>query len=307
MRSLSLVWMLTVVAEFVIISVSDAQTLPFVESGGSGSTAVDFEFRLDGTFIEKGIGASPTLSGSDLGAGTRLLWYPALSAFRAGTVTGTQWDLANIGQYSVAMGYNDQAGSNSIALGYINTVGSAAPGDASIAIGANNTVTDGYAFGSSNTATGGFGPSYAIGQTNTATGGFNLALGYSNTATMGGIALGQSNSALAFGASAIGQFNSATAQGATALGYSTTASAPLSVALGYIVNAAVYSSVAVGTYNVGVGSATTWVATDPLFEVGNGTSSHPSDALLLDKSGNLTVKTVTVTAAAGDIPMFTGN
>lgn len=62
-----------------------------------------------------------------------------------------------------------------------------------------------------------------------------------------------------------------------------------------------------GAYNVGGGNTTSWVATDPLFEVGNGSQSHKSDALLLDKSGNLKVNTVTVTAPGGDIPMYTGN
>ena len=43
------------------------------------------------------------------GAGVRMMWYPAKAAFRAGFVDGTQWDDANIGQYSVAMGYGTTA------------------------------------------------------------------------------------------------------------------------------------------------------------------------------------------------------
>lgn len=46
------------------------------------------------------------------GAGTRLLWYPNRAAFRAGGVNGTQWDDANIGEYSVAMGLNSRASGN---------------------------------------------------------------------------------------------------------------------------------------------------------------------------------------------------
>ena len=31
------------------------------------------------------------------------MWYPDKGAFRAGGISGTQWDAANIGEYSVAM------------------------------------------------------------------------------------------------------------------------------------------------------------------------------------------------------------
>lgn len=43
------------------------------------------------------------------GAGTRMMWYPEKAAFRAGHTTGTFWDDANIGYYSVAMGENVRA------------------------------------------------------------------------------------------------------------------------------------------------------------------------------------------------------
>jgi len=38
-------------------------------------------------------------------------------------------------------------------------------------------------------------------------------------------------------------------------------------------------------------NGTAWVGTEPLFEVGNGTSGTPGDALLLKKNGELTVTT----------------
>jgi hypothetical protein len=43
------------------------------------------------------------------GAGTRLMWFPEKAATRAGYVNGTQWDDANIGYFSTAMGYNARA------------------------------------------------------------------------------------------------------------------------------------------------------------------------------------------------------
>lgn len=52
------------------------------------------------------------------GAGTRMMWYPAKAALRAGEVTGTQWDFANVGDYSVAMGSDVRATATAaVALG----------------------------------------------------------------------------------------------------------------------------------------------------------------------------------------------
>src|SRR5438034_1881309 len=42
-----------------------------------------------------------------------ILWYPRRAAFRAGSVAGTQWDDANVGDYSVALGQNTIASARS--------------------------------------------------------------------------------------------------------------------------------------------------------------------------------------------------
>lgn len=86
------------------------------------------------------------------GAGTRLMWIPAKSAFRAGFVDNNVWDDANIGIYSVGLGQDSKAsGSNSAALGVNVTAsgpnsaavgtGSTASGDSSIAVGNANTAS----------------------------------------------------------------------------------------------------------------------------------------------------------------------
>jgi trimeric autotransporter adhesin len=80
------------------------------------------------------------------GAGTRMMFYPKKSAFRAGYVDGTQWDDANIGHYSTAMGYGTTAsGDLSTAMGYGTTVS----GDVSTAMGEGTTAS-----GNSSTAMG---------------------------------------------------------------------------------------------------------------------------------------------------------
>jgi len=92
---------------------------------------------LRGTYV--GAGASLELAGS----GTRLMWYPGKSAFRAGTVTGSEWNNNNIGISSTALGYNTIAkGDHSIALGNKAKVG----GVNSIALGQGIAVTGDNSF-----------------------------------------------------------------------------------------------------------------------------------------------------------------
>ena len=52
------------------------------------------------------------------GSGSRMMWYQGKSAFRAGSVQ-TQWDDANIGEYSAALNFRTEAsGTYSFATGY---------------------------------------------------------------------------------------------------------------------------------------------------------------------------------------------
>ena len=95
-----------------------------------------------GEFSETTPGAPPAS-----GAGTRLMWYPGKSAFRAGTALETSWDQGSIGNYSVALGLNPIAsGVASFAAGS----GAKAAGEASAAVGTsaeaggNNAMAVGY-------------------------------------------------------------------------------------------------------------------------------------------------------------------
>lgn len=70
------------------------------------------------------------------GAGTRLMWYPEKASVRAGYIDGTQWDDANIGYFSVAVGQNVRAsGDNSTVFGLRST----AAGSSTFAVGEDNT------------------------------------------------------------------------------------------------------------------------------------------------------------------------
>jgi len=111
---------------------------------GIGTTGPEFRLTLDkgATTPDGGMLAIGTVgSGTSLttsGAGTRLIWYPKKAAFRAGYVNGTQWNDANIGAYSTAMGRNTAAsGAYSTAIGYYT----AASGNYSTAMGVTTTAS----------------------------------------------------------------------------------------------------------------------------------------------------------------------
>jgi hypothetical protein len=166
-------------------------------------------FLATGTYAS---GSIPTSS-----AGTRMMWYPGKSAFRAGTVTSNQWDDASIGAYSIAMGYDVRA---------TNTY-STAFGISTLASGSTST-----AFGNSSTASGN--TATAFGYSNTASGTYSTAFGYNNIAN--------TNYSTAFGGN-----NTASGQFATVFGGSNTASGSYSTAFGQSVTASGNSSIAMGT------------------------------------------------------------
>ncbi len=257
---------------------------------GTTGTGGGMELRLGGLMIAKGtMNSSPVLASSDEGAGTRLLWHPRKAAFRAGRVSSTEWDDANIGNYSTALGYKTIAsGIGSTAMG----VDAMATGSYSHASGTNTEATNTYAhsMGANNMATG-YG-STAIGTYTMAVGARSVAMGYH------AVASGSYSTATGYSTTATGTRS-------TAMGYLTTAAGSGSTAMGLHTSAAAHSSLAVGRANIGGGNPTSWVPTDPLFEIGNGTdSANRSNAITVYKNGNMDVQGAITCAPGGDIPMF---
>ncbi|WP_394993966.1 hypothetical protein [Emticicia sp.] len=117
----------------------------------------------------------------------------------------------------------------------------------------------------------------AFGENTQATGNNGLAMGYGARANaLYGVAIG--NNSIADGTSntiAIGELNNASGTNC--------------VAIGTGINANSYYSVAMGYYNLfPVTNATSWVATDPLFTIGNGQNSAArSNAMMILKNGNV--------------------
>ena len=111
-----------------------AQTVPFTFAGTS---PVVLQMDSYGALSSIGTFGTGTLSLS--GANTMMLWYPGKAAFRAGNVTGTQWNDSNVGQYSTAFGYSTTAsGACSMAFGGL----SVASGGSAIAMGWNTLATN---------------------------------------------------------------------------------------------------------------------------------------------------------------------
>jgi len=257
---------------------------------GIGTTTPSFKLTLDndGGIIAKGT----QTSGANLpvsGAGTRLIWYPKKAAFRAGYVAGAHWNDANVGLRSFAAGRSTTAsGDNSTAVGDQTT----ASGESSTARG-YRTNASGYG-------------STTMGWGTTASGGGSTAMGYHTTA--GGdnsTAMGDQTTASGYGSTARGYRTTASGYGSTAMGWDTTASGDNSTAMGRSTSAYAYTSLAIGRYNVGGGSAGSWVATDPVFEIGVGSSAAAkANAVTVLKNGKVGIGTTSPGAklqVAGDI------
>jgi len=136
------------------------------------------------------------------GAGTRLLWYPDFAAFRAGRVTGTQWDLTDIGKYSMALGFNTHAsGDYSFATGRWSD----AFGSSSAALGHLSRASDNSFAAGKNADASGF--------TSVALGSYPVASGYRS------IAIGDSSQASGQNAVAIGKYSLADGYNSFAVGY----------------------------------------------------------------------------------------
>jgi len=165
--------------------------------------------RVDGTdgFLVTGTrGSGNTIDTEVTGAGTRMFFNPNKAAFRAGIVYGDQWDDANIGNASIAMGEDTKAsGSYSIAMGYKST----SSGLLSTSIGQFNNASGDY--------------SYALGQSNTASGNYSTATGFDTTASgTASIAMGVKTIASGNNSTAMGLLTTAPSYGETVIGLNNT-------------------------------------------------------------------------------------
>lgn len=203
------------------------------------------------------------------GTGTRMFWFPALGAFRAGYVAGVQWDRDSIGQLSFAAGYNTKAnGRLSVAFGN----NSNAAGDESFAVG-NSTAMGAFstAFGRS-TASGNF--STSLGQNSTASGSSSVSLGSYTTAS------GLASTSMGSSSVASGQYSTATGGNSTAIGH-------YSFSAGEETFAKARGSFTTGLWNDNTDNPNnnTTASTDRIFQIGNGNLVTRSNALTVLRNG----------------------
>jgi len=169
-----------------------------------------FGLLADGGFVARGtVGTGVAPAGN---IGTRMMWYPGKSAFRAGTVTGPFWDDVNIGIYSTALGFDVTAtGAYSTALGAIT----AATGPVSTAMGQETQATGAYStsMGAGTIASGL--ASTAIGSGTRAQGSRSTSMGLGTTANgtssvamgEGSVASGLASVAMGFNSQATGAYS----------------------------------------------------------------------------------------------------
>jgi hypothetical protein len=217
----------------------------YVLANGVRSVSSGFAVEFNGTQ-----GAIPAS-----GEGGRMMWFASRRAFRAGQVLGTEWDDANIGQGSIAMGqFTIASGPASTALG----AGTKASASASTALG-DNTISSGrssLAAGELSTASGDF--STALGTQAQAIGVAALASGIHLTASgPASTALGNNSTASGSAATAMGTFTTASGGNSTAMGTRTTASGDYSTAMGQNTVASGYASTAMGWQATASGNIST--------------------------------------------------
>lgn len=165
-----------------------------VTGGGGGGGSLPSLFEKNGTVVRSNsaqvnyttddfvFGSTQLADTGTAGHDSRFWFDKSKGAFRAGEVNGTEWDDANVGNYSAAFGFLTKAsGQYGFATGFASTasgVSTSVIGSASTASGAN---------------------SGAFGNNLTASGANSFALGYSAVAGNGTAASGFGNYSFAFG------------------------------------------------------------------------------------------------------------
>ncbi len=191
------------------------------------------------------------------GAGQRMMWYAAGGAFRAGYVTGNQWDVDSVGGLSFATGYDSKAtGFASVAMGLNSRAGSLSfafgtggnADESSFTFGGGNSYDASYSFGGANAS----GYSFGFGNTSFAKGS-SFAMGDNSYADSTSVAIGSGARASNYGAVALGGdvTNGATATGQNSLanGFDVLASGFNAKAIGFRDTASGFGAIVIGNYS----------------------------------------------------------
>ena len=181
---------------------------------------------------------------------------------------------------------NNASGDESRALGMSST----ASGLASLAAGSKTVASGSYSFAAGDTTIANATGAVALGVSTVASGYNSFASGFSTTAS-GNTAFAAGQNTVADGLYGVAMgYGSHAGSYSFAFGRETNAEAVGAVSMGYKTNVTSYADLVIGRYNVGGGTFNSWVATDPVFEIGNGAStSSLSNALTIYKNGNQSI------------------
>ncbi|MEZ4828623.1 MAG: tail fiber domain-containing protein [Bacteroidia bacterium] len=251
---------------------------------------------------------SNVLVGAGLtGSGFKLLWYGAKGAMRFGYLTppfggfnyDKFWDYDSVGYYSFAGGQNARAkGFGSFAWGSFGWAdGSSsvaffgsAKGNNSFTFGGNSKGSGSITFEGTAEDQGGIAMyGYAGGRYGVAIGGGTTGLGNSSAREDYSVAIGWNADAHGEAAVALGPSD---AYGYTSFstGFQTQARGNYASSFGYFTTAYPYGSMALGRYNISTGDSAAWVATDPVFMIGDGTSNTVrSNSFVIQKNGQTAI------------------
>jgi len=217
--------------------------------------------------------------------------------------------------YSMALGYNTNAtGDYSVSIGRdcnsssLNTItignGSIATFNEAIAIGYQDTASGNIALATGRWTKASGIASFSAGDETKASGQGAFSVGYRTKASgFASIAAGSQSTAQGSYSFATGFKTNASTFGTATFGFQSSGTGRYSIASGYETVSQAYSSVVIGRWNVISGSTTAWNLTDPVFVIGNGTStSTRTNALTVLKNGRIGLQSVITPSYALELP-----
>ncbi|MEO0472812.1 MAG: tail fiber domain-containing protein, partial [Bacteroidota bacterium] len=241
------------------------------------------------------------------GSGFKMLYYGAKGAFRVGFLNNPFggynydkfWDYDSVGFYSFAAGQNARAkGFGAFAFGSFGW----ADGTGSVAFFGHAEGNNSFTFGGSSRGRGSitfegvaddeggiamYG--YTGGRYGVSIGGGTTGLGASSSREDYAIAIGWNSDARGQASIALGP-SDAYGYNAFSTGWVTEARGNYSSTFGYQTNSYPYASMALGRFNAITGDSASWVNSDPIFIIGDGTSNNNrSNSFMIQKNGQTAI------------------